>query len=190
MSTLCNQLGLGLTSATCPQEGGFHKRMYIGQVDDRNGSYGTLTTGEVSSFPMMTGKKLNKYVGKNFTNTGGSSVNRTDSGFVQFNQTFSTRLYYQTQTELNAIEALLKAENVTICAEQNSGKFRVFGLDYGLECTTSEEQFGQQLADGSGYINLTFTGTEKSNPKIFKSADAATLANDITYLESLLTAAI
>lgn len=190
--SLCNELVKTATGPvnTCVQPGGIDKTVWLGNVDHWNGDYTVLPSGEISGFTMEAGKRLWSYEGKHFEHNSNTEIERAESGYVGFPQTLTLVLYYRNQTEQNDIISLVKSEGLGVFARHNNGAIKVYGQKYGLKATGYSDSSGTALADGSGKVTVTLTGSEETPPTFFKTLAGSTLADDMEYLEAKLVPAV
>jgi len=93
-------------------------------------------------------------------------------------------LYAFTQGELDAIDTLLDVDDAVVIMQDNNGRLVVIGSEEGAKLSAASFSSGVLKQDDT-VINVTLTANESKLPRIFKSAEGATLAQDIAYLNSI-----
>lgn len=93
-------------------------------------------------------------------------------------------LYAFTQGELDAIDTLLDVDDTVVIMQDNNGRLVVIGSEEGAKLSAATTTSGV-LKQDDNVISVTLTANESKLPRIFKSAEGATLAQDIAYLNSI-----
>jgi hypothetical protein len=166
--------------------GGVDKRVWIGQLAQREGYATNQTTKDIEGITMLTNSPpytLHKFIGKRFKNSGefpleeGENVNT-------FNHTAILQIFYSTSVELEALEELANADDLFVIMQGNDGKILCFGMDLGLNATAGEGGTGVELQDSTAYT-MTISGQEMKAPRYFNVTPGASLADNITYLDGI-----
>lgn len=148
-------------------------------------SDGTLTGVTIAS------GKLKKFETQKFQNSGAFGVAASTIGKTRFSQTYLWRIYYSTQADRNAMEALILAEDIVIFSPNNDNQFEVYGAALGLAATTVAGGTGTKIDDDNTAL-LTFTGAEPGLPPIFNAKTPATTDKEadfqftLDYLDALV----
>lgn len=93
-------------------------------------------------------------------------------------------LYAFTQGDLDAIDQLLDIDDAVVIMQDNNSRLVVVGSEDGAKLSAATFTSGVLKQDDT-VINVTLTASESKLPRIFKSAEGATLAQDIAYLNSI-----
>lgn len=172
--------------------GGVKAKFWIGQKPDiATATFGA--NGEVLTMTLTGGKKLSYFEGVQYKNTGSTETVPNETRNM-FNQTFTGVLFYKTQAELAAIEALLVGDRYFVVYETEAGQLKVKGIDVnpfnaadlgpnrGLNITAGAGGDGVVLADSTG-VTVTMVGEMYNYDKLYKPATA--LATVIAELNAL-----
>jgi hypothetical protein len=141
--------------------------------------YTKATDGTITGVTIASGK-LKKFETQKFQNSGAFGVAASAIGKTRFSQTYLWRIYYSTQADRNAMEALILAEDIVIFSPNNDNQFEVYGAALGLAATTVAGGTGTKIDDDNTAL-LTFTGAEPNLPPIFNAKTPATTDKEADF---------
>lgn len=150
--------------------------------------YTRATDGTITGFTIPTGK-LKKFETQKFQNSGAFGVAASTIGKTRFSQTYLWRIYYSTQADRNAMEALILAEDIVIFSPNNDNQIEVYGAALGLAATTVTGGTGTKLDDDNTAL-LTFTGAEPSLPSLFNTIVSITATSGAATTNSTALAVV
>jgi hypothetical protein len=131
-----------------------------------------------------SGYNLQVFETKNERNSFGTEI-EIGTNFNARNNSSILQLYAFTQGELDAIDQLNDVDDAVVIMQDNNGRIIMIGTEEGAKLSAFTNTSGVLKQDDTVY-NMTLTASEKKLPRIFKSAEGSTLAQDIAYLNSLV----
>jgi hypothetical protein len=131
-----------------------------------------------------SGYNLQVFETKNERNSFGTEI-EIGTNFNARNNSSILQLYAFTQGELDAIDQLNDVDDAVVIMQDNNGRIIMIGTEEGAKLSAFTNTSGVLKQDDTVY-NMTLTASETKLPRIFKSAEGSTLAQDIAYLNSLV----
>jgi len=156
--------------------GGAKKRFWVGKIEDLDrtqgeGGYDLDVDGNIEALYFVSYAGLYVFETKKNTTFGGFEMVKGEGPNV-FNHMFTTKIFKENATAYGTLKDLSVSE-VFIIEETNSGLFKAFGIDSGLEVQTMTQSDGaNQQADSS--IPLTFQGADDDLPRFVLDTNYAT----------------
>lgn len=149
------------------------------------------TDGTITDVTITNGK-LKKISGRKFQNSGAFALAANDLGKSRFTHTYNARIYFRSQAERNAIQALALVDDLVVFSPNNDNQFEVYGLTLGLAPSSLAGGTGIKLEDDNTAL-FAFTGTEPSLPQLFNSVVPATtddtdFLTNVEYFDTLVGA--
>ena len=170
--------------------GGIQPFVYYAHRSDLIFTY--ATDGSISGVALTLTGKLAKGIGRKFQNSGTYEVARSATGKARVKQTYSDRIFHDTQVDRNAIQQMILAEDVVFITPNNSLKFEVYGASLGLIANSGKGGTGVKLDDDNTFL-FSFEGDEPALPAVFNSVvvtpgvnKPADFAANVTYLDALV----
>lgn len=170
--------------------GGVQPFVYYAHRSDLVFTY--ATDGSISGLALTTTGKLAKGIGRKFQNSGAYEVARSATGKARVKQTYSDRIFHDTQADRNSIQQMILAEDVVFITPNNSLKFEVYGASLGLIANSGKGGTGVKLDDDNTFL-FSFEGDEPALPAVFNSViitpgvnKPADFAANVVYLDLLV----
>lgn len=164
------------------KKGGLKKKIWIVGYDKA-----TLTTdvdGNIDTITLATASPanvLNTFIGKKLKHNG-ALTGEVGGNTNTINQELNIVLYYYSQSERDAIDALFQSEEVLAFVQTESGQIECWGYETGLTASALTGGTGTALNDDTA-VTVTLSGSQDTLPKVCKFG--VNLAADIAYLEAL-----
>lgn len=165
------------------KKGGVAKKIWAVPFDqvtmtvDGDGNVDSLTLATTSPATLLT-----TYTGKKDKHSGAYALEVGENANTM-KQDLAMRLYFFTQAERNAIDALNSNTQETVFFVQTqAGQIECWGYDTGLLPSAATGGTGTLLNDDTSML-VTYSGAQDGVAKVCKFG--ATLADDIAYLEAL-----
>lgn len=186
---------LGASCEALKKKGGFDKRFWLGAIADLVPATGVTygTEQEVTAFTFTGALGFKTYTGKRLKH-GAAGTSERGENVSERTQNFNAVLYVRTAAERLALEQLIDAEDLFICAESNAGIIEVYGINkgdneqfdnYGLNVSATEKNEGVLLNDDTS-VKVTLTGVFDNYSLIYNEGtlDATQLATNIAALDA------
>jgi len=176
-------MACGITGLAAPTncnadmtKAGLNKRIYIGRRSDiKDGDTGyTTATGKISAISFKTYKGFKQIFGRKLSNDAEQSLkfNETNKFMAQDVVLKLTSAANDTDT-IATIESLFGIDDAVVVVETNSGGFKVYGKDTGLEMTELSQKDGIKFEDDNSFM-VKLTGAELGLVPWFLATDYAT----------------
>ena len=170
----------------CPalkKKGGLKKKVWAVSFDkatltvDVDGNVDTITLATASPANVLT-----TYTGKKLKNSGAYTLEVGENASTM-KQDLALRVYFYTQAERDAVDALNKApEELLFFVQTEAGQIECWGFDTGLLPSAATGGTGTALNDDTSML-ITLSGQQDGVAKVCKFG--ADLAADIAYLDAL-----
>lgn len=165
--------------------GGFKPNFWIFNLSDVV-SYTIDLAGNVTNITLKATKKIYKYEALKDTLTATAGIKKVEgSGIAIYTHSVNFASVDTTAEQREVFENLANAEAVAVIAETTSGRFEIFGKDFGMKLgDANEKNYGlNPTEDTSRKVSLTSAG-EVYLPKIFFDTDRAVTLAKIVALET------
>ena len=176
--------GLTIDCNGLRKTGGVNKRAFLFNIDDLTdyGYTGTGTSGYINALNFESYQGLYEFTSRKEAHSGGYTVvNAGDGGNKYYQHDVQLKLFSDTPTEDEVLEALLVAE-VGIILETNNKEFILYGGFNGMDQDSGNQNTGQTAESDIADV-LVFQGEEELMPKRILVTDYETTKN---YLETLV----
>ena len=192
MSDACNALTTNIASRKCLTPGGLKNKAWVFQQDDMTGAETFNPTSKaLSSFGLKTGYTAITATARPRKSKGDNKLSKPEDGAVGAEQSLLMEFAYDTQAELDAIIAFLRADAKTVFVETNGGKIRQYFHEYGDSTMEGSDGTGVITTDAANIVSVTLKGTESNLPRFFEaviSGGLSQLASSRKYLDDLVAA--
>lgn len=176
-------ISLDPTCEALKKKGGLAKKIWAAPFDqltfttDVDGNIDTVTVATTSPATVLT-----TYTGKKDKHSG-TYAGQVGENANTIQQDLAMRLYFFTQAERDAIDALFANTQETVFFVQTqAGQIECWGYDTGLLPSAFTGGTGTLLNDDTSVL-MTYSGQQDGVAKVCKFG--ATLADDIAYLNAL-----
>jgi len=169
---------------------GVRSHFYAARLADLTLTY--AADGSVSAVALKPGGNLLRVEGRKFQNSGAYELAKSATGKTRIKQTWSARVYHDTQADRNALRQYALVEDLVVLAPTNADRIEVYGAGLGLSPASGKGGTGTKLDDDNTMF-FSFEGEEAAFPALFNTvATPTTLEADydtnIAYLDNLTAA--
>lgn len=142
--------------AAVNKRGGIAPDFYVGTTSDVESVTYDGTVGFISGITFKTDKGLIKVNSERAVHTYTEPIQDSGKGGLDlFQQTFTPKIYYSTQAEINAIQDIVSIKNAFVIFEDANGTFKVAGIakngesleTFALSVTGGDDPTGTELID-------------------------------------------
>lgn len=165
--------------------GGFKPKFWVYNLEDVE-AYTIAVNGDVTNLDLKTGKKIYPFEALKDTLTANASITKVEgSGIAICTHSVTFKGVDITSEQRKVFEVLANAEAVAVIAETTSGRFEIFGKDFGMKLgDANEKNYGANpTEDTSRNVSLASAG-EPFLPKIFFDTSASVTFAKIVALET------
>lgn len=176
----------------CKNFGGLGAEMYFVRFDDIATYSFNATTGVLDTFTLKATKKLSKFYGRRVAGNSANTGFARGENLATTPQTVTLVVDYDTQADIDALNAFKGPEDIIVFYQTNAGKVKVAGLNKdlnlprslnGLRVTDMAFPEGQNIQDSTA-ATITFNSENTVNPPVIVSITAAT-GTQIAHLDTL-----
>lgn len=162
--------------------GGVNKRLWVTQISQIY-SFTFDSNGYLDSLVLKPYQTLSRLVGQKFSHSGSCDLQVDEDGDAPFySQTVSLKLYPTTPIQETKLQTIASAKRLVFFLETESGKIKIYGLNYGLECNSMSDNTGVNLSDDNG-VSISFSGNDLARPHFMLIN--ASLNDTINYLDGI-----
>ena len=165
-------------SIQCTENVGGIETIYIIEnsnlYDASGNSTVTSASGTVTALNKVSGKRFWKIeVPRGTANASNGITASPENGTFFYTHQVMFPMNSRSATIRNLVSTLAKNRCTFVCKE-GDGTYRMYGVEYGLNLTTTEAGTGTALGDRNGYM-LTFSSSEREDFLVVPANIAATL---------------
>ena len=180
--------GLDPSCEALDKIGGVNKTVYFGNLDEI--TFTTTVDGNIDSVTLASSPQayLYKFIGKTKKNSSTAEL-QVGENTNTWKQSAILKLYYFNQSERDAIDALVKADDLVAFIQTEAGTIEVLGWEKGIRAESATGSTGVLIQDDTS-VTVTISGEETNLPKVLKldtsnPGDASYITDNITLLDAL-----